>query len=113
MLSESHLNFNECTTLWEILELAVDWQKRKPAFFILVAETLWECWKDRCNAVFERQTSRKPALMVIRNTVLIVEALLYRTTNKKKAAEMQMDNQVLLRLISEHIGSSAIIPATT
>jgi hypothetical protein len=85
--------------LWEILALAIDRQKRKPAFTILVAETLWECWRDRCNAVFGTQLSRKPAFKLVQKSVLVVEALLYRTTNLTKQVKLAVENQVLLALV--------------
>jgi hypothetical protein len=62
---------------------------------------------DRCNMAFGRQPFRKPAFMLVRNTVLVVEALLYRTTSSKKAAKLLSDNQVLLGLVSQFIRSSS------
>jgi hypothetical protein len=96
--------------LWEIISLAIDRQKHKPAFNKLVAETRWECWKDICNVVIGRQPFRKPIFMLVRNTVLVVKTLLYRTTNVKKEAKMHVDNQVLLTLVLQHSGGSSFGP---
>jgi hypothetical protein len=109
MLSDLHLNFNDFTTLWEILSLAIERQNCKPAFMVLVAKTLWECWQDRCKMAFGRQPFEKPAFILVRNMALIIKALLYKTTNSKKVAKLQTDIQLLVTLVPQFVSRNFLV----
>jgi hypothetical protein len=47
VLEQTDFNINDCTSLFEIIGLAIDKSKRSPTLLIIVAETLLACWKDR------------------------------------------------------------------
>jgi hypothetical protein len=113
MLQDSHLQFSDCTSLWDILCLAIDRQKRYPAFTILVSETVWQCWVERNNFIFREQSYRKPVFKLVRNACLTIEALLYQTSNAKKASKLLADKQILFSLVSDYVTGTSFVPRQT
>lgn len=77
------MDFYNCLTLGDIVLRAIFRQRRCPALFILVAETLSSTWTERNVVVFRDKWTMAPLVLIWRHMAVNLEVIWVRVTNPR------------------------------
>jgi hypothetical protein len=100
-LTEStSLDFGPVRSPLDILVVAARYQSLSPSRLILVAKMLWATWTDKNQFVFQQVMRQTPLQIVVRQTLLKIEALGKQTFKESKLQSLLADRTHLDKILA-------------
>lgn len=96
----SRFDFSGSNSLFEMIDLAISRQRRRPSFIIMVEKTISFVWLERNVVVFRQDRNIVPPFVVWRKTLAQLEALELRTTNARIRNIIKEDYLAVLGFMS-------------
>jgi hypothetical protein len=105
LLESTKLNLNDCTSLFDVLTLAINRSKRSPTMLLIVAESLQASWLDRVNRGFRQVHSHVLVYVVVRNVIEHIDAMVQMSHNSKKVSRLTQERNILLSAMDQMLGT--------
>jgi hypothetical protein len=98
LLSTTDLTFGCISTPIMLLHKAI--KASSPTCLIIVAEVLWNTWRERNAFVYQGNSSAAPPATILQSALLRLKALLSTTTSQQKHIRLEQDRITLERCLT-------------
>jgi hypothetical protein len=111
LLDKTLLSFGDVQSPMDVICIAVKYQSRSPVRIVLVAEMLWTAWTDRNYEVFQESPRVTLLQIVVRRTMLKVQALTVNTKSPERTSILKRDMVILAQALTALTSSEIVTVA--